>query len=852
MSHERLRIELLGSPRAFDDGKPVSVSRRRVRAVLYYLAAERRPVSRATLAWMLWPDKAPATANRNLSIHLSYLKNALSEDIVDAAAGDIALSPAVESDMEEFFKLSATGSEDDIIAAHRLFRGAFLEGFSLKEAEPFERWIKTERTRWSERRCAVTLQTATILESREIYDTALSLIAEIIDENPTREDLYRHGMRIASKAQLPDAIEQLFARLTNELNREYGTTPTLQTAQYYRKALNKGEKIIAQPIARRNVFEKSDAPLVGRDRELGAVLSTPKGSAALVIGRSGMGKTRLLAETAKRIDGRRFFISFTDKGQKAPFSALAESLRTAEMAHQSVRTRNRVTSKLDEGDIARIARVMRSFHAHRLDDVPTSPVSLDEIGESFERLLSVLASERPLHFFIDDLQYADEPTLKLVERLVARSEFRQSSFVMTLSCCDPSPCVLQFLNRLQHANRLTTVELSDLKNSDIAQVIRQYYPTLPDDSVRQLSSLAKGSPFWMKGIVREIDLGHAVFKENDPAETLLDASISLLSPEALDLMTLLAVADMPIEVRLADALAQTDDASESITELASLGLIRRDACQKISLPNREMRDAVLHRRNLAPDAVPSANLRLARAMEALYGEAPAGVQDLLIYKCYLDSSHPDECGIFAARSADYLMIIGDEEHAIRYLIRAQRYLNGITGIDVSLVLFSCLARCTRSFEAKYTIEHAIAHAEQQGFDRYAIVLRAIAATTAHPGFALVREGGIPPVQPLDAELSQLIRKACAIASRSDASPLAEGYMQALSAAQCIVEGRPEDGLHRLEALNADRRYDRCTIGYGLFSHLDTLCAQLETALKNKAASKAGKGADANVDAKAKS
>ena len=98
MADDVIRVEVLGTPRILKNGVETSFSRKRVRALLFYLATELKPVPRTTLAWLFWPDKSPQVASRNLSIHLSYLKNALSEDAVVSSQGTIALAESVESD----------------------------------------------------------------------------------------------------------------------------------------------------------------------------------------------------------------------------------------------------------------------------------------------------------------------------------------------------------------------------------------------------------------------------------------------------------------------------------------------------------------------------------------------------------------------------------------------------------------------------------------------------------------------------------------------------------------------------------------------------------------------------------
>jgi DNA-binding SARP family transcriptional activator len=51
-----LRISLLGVPRVERDGKAVPIRRRKVLALLAFLAVTRQPHSRDGLATMFWPE----------------------------------------------------------------------------------------------------------------------------------------------------------------------------------------------------------------------------------------------------------------------------------------------------------------------------------------------------------------------------------------------------------------------------------------------------------------------------------------------------------------------------------------------------------------------------------------------------------------------------------------------------------------------------------------------------------------------------------------------------------------------------------------------------------------------------
>ena len=151
-----LQVHLLGLPRVECAGSPLSIPRRQVRALLYRLAVQLRPVSRDHLCFLLWSDEPDAMARRNLSRLLPQLRIALPEPAALKVSKDaIALDPESAVSDTVLFQRLLTQREgepqvDDLTRAIDLYDGPFLDGFSLPGAAEFEVWASLERERWQE------------------------------------------------------------------------------------------------------------------------------------------------------------------------------------------------------------------------------------------------------------------------------------------------------------------------------------------------------------------------------------------------------------------------------------------------------------------------------------------------------------------------------------------------------------------------------------------------------------------------------------------------------------------------------------------------------------------------------
>jgi DNA-binding SARP family transcriptional activator len=85
-----LRILLFGQPRLEVDGVPRNLKRRKVAALLAYLAMAGRPHSRDELAELLYPRLDRDRAYAGLRQTLSYLRAALGEAAPEASSLGIA------------------------------------------------------------------------------------------------------------------------------------------------------------------------------------------------------------------------------------------------------------------------------------------------------------------------------------------------------------------------------------------------------------------------------------------------------------------------------------------------------------------------------------------------------------------------------------------------------------------------------------------------------------------------------------------------------------------------------------------------------------------------------------------
>jgi DNA-binding SARP family transcriptional activator len=152
----QVRVALLGTPEVRHAGEPLILPTRKALALLAYLVVERGVHAREKLAALLWPESAAGQSRAALRYTLSCLRTALRDDgrsshLIegDALGFDFGTPEELDLDLSHFQSSTAPLQSDEtrqaLVArlqlAGNIWRGEFLEGFSLRDAPEFDAWV---------------------------------------------------------------------------------------------------------------------------------------------------------------------------------------------------------------------------------------------------------------------------------------------------------------------------------------------------------------------------------------------------------------------------------------------------------------------------------------------------------------------------------------------------------------------------------------------------------------------------------------------------------------------------------------------------------------------------------------
>jgi DNA-binding SARP family transcriptional activator len=385
---------ILGPLEAFDGERGLSLGGARQRAVLAFLLLHgNKAVSRDVIIDELWGENPPSTAAKVLQNCVSALRKELPEGGVAlrtvGSAYALQLEPE-ELDRDRFERALAKGraalaaGESDeaceqLRAALALWRGAALSDFT------YERFAQDEIARLDELHVEA-------LEDRIDADLSCGradeLVAELealVAKHPLRERLrrqlmlalYRSGRQADALAAYRDARQTLLGEL--------GIEPTRALQELERAILAQDPALDARRSQAASPGRRAAAPVLGRDSELALCDAglddalAGRGRLFMVVGPPGAGKTHLADEVASRAKSRGAAVRWGrgwDGGDAPPYWPWRQALRDLP-AHDG-------------------AERFQFFGA-------------------VTELLRAEAAKQPLMLVLDDLQAADEDSLRLLE-----------------------------------------------------------------------------------------------------------------------------------------------------------------------------------------------------------------------------------------------------------------------------------------------------------------------------------------------------------------------------------------------------------------------------------------------------
>jgi DNA-binding SARP family transcriptional activator len=535
-----LRIELEGR-----DVTP-ELPGRQGRTLFAFLAVTLRPVFRDELMEALWPLRPPANPDAAFGSVLAKVRRVLPDGMISGRESlTLQLPPQATLDVLHLRRSLARAEQalgDDAAQAALEAGLASLDVLARPLLPALSGdWVDAARDEFAEARIRaleIVAGAGIALGDGPGLAAAERAAEELVAHEPFREDGY--AMLMDAQAGRGNSAEALrtFERLRVLLREELGAAPAPEIVAVHDRVLRgevrrapapgaggrNGHGLPVPAVAPRT----SQGSFVGREDCLGPLRArwedSRSGRTALVLleGEAGVGKTRLATRFGSDVHGLGGTVLYgrADEETLLPYQPFAEALKHL-VVHAGPDFRSDMADELTV-----LNRLFPGLVSHA---APVgAPVDARTLRyESFEAAVSLLehaTAAWPMLLVLDDLHWADKPTLQLLRHLMRRAEGCRLLVVGATRPVDPRIAhpLTDFLGDLRRERQYDRLKLDGFDEEathDLA--VDRLGGDVTREFARRLQEQTRGNAFFIEETVRALGDSGA-------------ASDAVLGAEALD------------------------------------------------------------------------------------------------------------------------------------------------------------------------------------------------------------------------------------------------------------------------------------------------------------------------------
>jgi DNA-binding SARP family transcriptional activator/tetratricopeptide (TPR) repeat protein len=680
--------------------------RRQGRMLLAFLALNRaRPVSRDELVLAIWGEETAGHHRADLNGLLSKVRRVIGHDAIEMGRASVQLAHPIGVDYHE----AVRGLEDAQAALNRSAldeasahaeRALHLAERGVLHGETAG-WLDEPRRQLSETglRARECLAEAALRRGGPHVQTAVDHAHEIVKAEPYRESAYALLMRSleaqGNVAEALGAYEQLRRRLRDEL----GVSPGPSLRALHQRLLSSHDAAAhtaaagpsASPTMLPPAIARSRTDFVGREAELRTLSRTFEDAASgacrvvLLEGEAGVGKTRLAATFAEHCQrsGAVALYGRCDSQNLVPYQPFVEALRRYLAGPSLESLREAIPGHLTE--LAIVLPELGGEPRSAPVDGPAQEAERLPLFDAVSAVLCTIARPQAALLVLDDLHWADKPTLIMLRQVIRFAASAPLMVIGTYRESERTEPLLDMLADLRREHFYDRITLRGLDEDDAALLIRQLGDAgTPVELSRALWEESRGNPFFLEEMLRHRTVageGPATLGGSgsvpDGVKDVIGRRLARLSEDLRRVLEVACVIGSDFSVRILEQLCDlSEDALDAaLNEAVDAHLIYEvpDTYGQFAFEHSLTRQTLLEELTLTRRA--RLHLRVGEELERL--EDPDGAQLAQLAHHFLHA--PPHDGLeraleYAARAARQAMNVLAYEEAARHYELALRAL----------------------------------------------------------------------------------------------------------------------------------------------------------------------------------
>ena len=538
----KLIVTLMGRPQIVLDGEPVSLPFKQAEALLYYLLME-GSVSRAKIADIIWGDRGDEKKVKSSMRNAIYvLRKTFGHDFLqESQKSVIGINPEYEVDVD-IKRVSGQPGEN--------YTGEFLEEFYLKDNEYYNDWVMHTRQRLGRVGQEQLKQEMVRTFTQKQWEQCEEICQRLLKVDEFDESVYCCLMEIYRAREEYSKATSLYAQLKKlfdeELFQEPGREATMLMESIRDLRNQKVSELIAQKSLLERSFEPDDHVFFGRETEIDCVLDAMgrfeegRPTQSLVaIGEAGIGKTSLLEQALLRWSKRDNVRCIGTRCYRAEEAyALKPWQPIFEQLIQHTDGRDQIFLEA----VSNVFPFLRKSEGTPMDQDEIATVRYNNSERSIAHMLIQLAQKQKLVLFFDDLQWADNLTISLIQDVMTSGKNQNILFLFTCRT-ERNPYIDGFLENMAVSGLMKKIQLERFDYDQTIQLAETLLPEgLPSEELRQrFYRETEGSPFFIIETANSIKHNGSMTDITPNIRDSIYSRIMMLSPDCRNILNLLSV-----------------------------------------------------------------------------------------------------------------------------------------------------------------------------------------------------------------------------------------------------------------------------------------------------------------------
>ncbi len=512
---DRLSVRMLGQPKILWGDQVLSIKRKQVRVLIYYLACQKTPVGRSEIMLLFWPDEE--NARQQLRDLLSKTRMELPDpDILQTDRDWISLDQNkftsdvfVFEELYDQLSLPIMNIENrqlpeaiyqKLLAAVNLWEGpAFMSGASAFKNDELNDWIDDQNRNLKKK----------LLSLKVRIGQHLMLVGDLENSLPWLEDVKEND----EEYQFPQAIYyrlnvlyklghlnqayEFGKQALEDYSSEWFSEFRLPFESLMKKIQNDRSQKSRGTQPKQRLINENSVPFVGRDDLMETIKKAFwKEDILAITGETGYGKTRIYLEMIKQLHTH------------MPIHALEAVYSERTIAFRPIIEFLRSTMNIN--DWQQIEKFWLSLlmpllpELQSVFDYPTEFYSLIEnqqlsLYESFRQVFLFLSQKERIILSIENAQWLDQETVNFLIYLTQRHFFEENAHLILLTSGeDNNTPVMKFLEESSRGTQISIIPIPPLNEEAISSIALYLLRNqLPPRQVQRLKHATGGNPLFV-------------------------------------------------------------------------------------------------------------------------------------------------------------------------------------------------------------------------------------------------------------------------------------------------------------------------------------------------------------------